>query len=93
MIGNHFFSLYQQIPEYKLVNSSMTLEQFKVIYWWEYIHRLLGRLVGLILYYTFDLFYVQKKVKKNSLISFYLIFFLIFFQGLIGWYMVKEWFI
>ena len=36
------FSLYQQIPEYKLVNSSMTLEQFKVIYWWEYIHRLLN---------------------------------------------------
>ena len=52
------FSLYKQIPEYKLLNSSMTLEQFKTIYWWEYSHRLLGRFVGLfylipLLYFTF----------------------------------------
>ena len=51
------FSLYKKIPEYKLLNSSMTLEQFKTIYWWEYIHRLLGRIVGLLyflplLYFT-----------------------------------------
>ena len=39
------FLLYKEIPEYKLINSSMTLEQFKTIYWWEYIHRLLGRFV------------------------------------------------
>ena len=36
----NFFSLYKQIPEYKLLNSTMSLEQFKVIYWWEYMHRL-----------------------------------------------------
>jgi len=52
------FLLYKQIPEYKLINSSMTLEQFKTIYWWEYIHRLLGRFVGLsylipLLFFTF----------------------------------------
>ena len=41
------FSLYKEIPEYNLLNYSMTLEQFKTIYWWEYIHRLLGRLIGL----------------------------------------------
>ena len=41
------FSLYKQIPEYKLLNSLMTIEQFKTIYWWEYTHRLLGRIVGL----------------------------------------------
>jgi len=76
------FSLYKQIPEYSLLNSSMTLEQFKTIYWWEYVHRLLGRIVGL---FTF-----KKLIKKNSLISFYLILFLIFFQGFIGWYMVKS---
>ena len=84
------FSLYKQIPEYKLINLSMTLEQFKTIYWWEYIHRLLGRFVGLfylipLLYFTF-----KKAIKKNSLISLYLILFLIFIQGFIGWYMVKS---
>ena len=84
------FSLYKQIPEYKLLNSSMTLAQFKTIYWWEYSHRLLGRFVGLfylipLLYFTF-----KKVIKKNSLISLYLILFLIFFQGFIGWYMVKS---
>ena len=84
------FSLYKQIPEYKLLNSSMTLEQFKVIYWWEYTHRLLGRFVGL--FYLIPLFYftIKKVIKKNSLISLYLILFLIFFQGFIGWYMVKS---
>ena len=84
------FSLYKQINEYKMLNSFMTLEQFKVIYWWEYIHRLLGRIVGLfylipLLYFTF-----KKIIQRDSLISFYLIFFLIFFQGVIGWYMVKS---
>ena len=84
------FSLYKQIPEYKLINLSMSLEQFKTIYWWEYTHRLLGRFVGLfylipLLYFTF-----KKVIKKNSLISLYLILFLIFIQGFIGWYMVKS---
>ena len=84
------FSLYKQIPEYKLINLSMTLEQFKTIYWWEYIHRLLGRFVGLfylipLLYFTF-----KKVIKKNSLISLYLILFLIFIQGFMGWYMVES---
>ena len=84
------FSLYKQIPEYKLINLSMTLEQFKTIYWWEYIHRLLGRFVGL--FYLIPLIYItfKKVIKKNSLISLYIILFLIFVQGFIGWYMVKS---
>ena len=53
------FFLYKQIPEYKLLNSSMTLEQFKSIYWWEYIHRLLGRFVGL--FYLIPLLYFTLK--------------------------------
>ena len=82
------FSLYKQIPEYMLLNSSMTLEQFKVIYWWEYVHRLLGRIV--VLFYFIPLLYITSKrlITKNSLISFYLILFLLFLQGFIGWYMV-----
>lgn len=84
------FTLYKQIPEYKLLNSSMSLEQFKTIYWWEYIHRLLGRIIGL--FYLIPLFYftIKKVIKKNSLISLYTILILIFFQGFVGWYMVKS---
>ncbi len=84
------FNLYKLIPEYKLLNSSMTLEEFKSIYWWEYIHRLLGRIIGIfylipLLYFTF-----KKVIKKNSLISLYFILFLIIIQGLVGWYMFKS---
>ena len=84
------FLLYKEIPEYKLINSSMTLEQFKTIYWWEYIHRLLGRFVGLFYFIPLLYFTFKKIIKKNSLISLYLILFLIFIQGYIGWYMVKS---
>tara|TARA_Y100000590_G_scaffold440645_1_gene566293 strand:+ start:3994 stop:5019 length:1026 start_codon:yes stop_codon:yes gene_type:complete len=84
------FSLYKKIPEYKLLNSSMTLEQFKTIYWWEYIHRLLGRFIGLL--YLIPLFYFtyKKVLKKSSIINLYLILFLIFLQGFVGWYMVTS---
>ena len=57
------FELYKEIPEYKLLNFSMTLDQFKFIYWWEYIHRLLGRVIGLL--YIFPLIYFS--YKKTSL--------------------------
>jgi len=84
------FLLYKEIPEYKLENSSMTLEQFKSIFWWEYIHRLLGRFIGLcylipLLYFTF-----KKVLKSNDLLSLYFILILILFQGFIGWYMVMS---
>ena len=84
------FALYKQIPEYKLLNSSMTLEKFKTIFWWEYIHRILGRLVGLFYFIPLFFFTFKKEIKKNSLISLYMILILIFFQGLSGWYMVKS---
>ena len=84
------FLLYKQIPEYKLINLSITLEQFKTIYWWEYIHRLLGRFLGLFYFIPLLYFTFKKVIKKNSLISLYLILFLIFIQGFIGWYMVKS---
>ena len=84
------FSLYKYIPEYKLLNSSMTLDQFKTIYWWEYIHRLLGRFVGLFFLIPLLYFTLKKKIKKNSLISLYLILLLILFQGFIGWFMVRS---
>ena len=55
------FLSYKEIPEYKLLNSTMTLDQFKTIFWWEYIHRLLGRIVGLL--YFIPLFYLTYKKK------------------------------
>jgi cytochrome c oxidase assembly protein subunit 15 len=84
------FSLYKKIPEYSLLNSSMTLDEFKNIYWWEYIHRLLGRIVGLLYLIPLIYFTYKELINKKSLINFYIILFLIFFQGFIGWYMVKS---
>lgn len=87
---NNSFNLYKQIPEYKLINSSMTLDEFKFIYWWEYVHRILGRLIGLL--YIIPLLYFTYKglIKKNSLKSLYFILLLIAAQGTIGWFMVKS---
>jgi len=84
------FSLYKKIPEFYLENPDMTLNEFKVIFWWEYIHRLLGRFIGI--FYILPLFYFtfKKKLKENTLISLYCILFLICIQGFIGWYMVKS---
>ena len=74
------FALYKQIPEYMLLNSSMSLEQYKTIYWWEYIHRLLGRFIGLFYFIPLLYFSFKRVIKRNSLISLYLIFILILFQ-------------
>jgi len=84
------FNLYKKIPEYYLLNSSMTLDEFKVIFWWEYIHRLLGRIIGLFYIIPLIFFTISKKFRPNNLLSLYTIFFLICFQGFIGWYMVSS---
>jgi heme a synthase len=84
------FSLYKEIPEYILENSSMTLDEFKYIYWWEYAHRILGRIIGL--FYLLPLLYftVIKVIKKDFILPFYSILLLILLQGFVGWYMVKS---
>jgi len=84
------FFLYKKIPEYKLINSSMTLDQFKIIYWWEYLHRLLGRAIGLIFMLPLIYLTFKKKLSKKNLFSFYFILFLMLLQGFVGWYMVKS---
>ena len=84
----NYFNLYKQIPEYKLQNFSMSLDEFKIIFWWEWIHRFLGRVIGLA--YLLPLIYFSFKLKFKDLINLYLIFFLICFQGFIGWYMVSS---
>ena len=87
---NNAFSLYKEIPEYKLLNFSMTLNEFKTIYWWEYAHRLLGRLIGILYLLPLIFFTIKKSFSKKLLFSFYFIFFLILLQGFMGWYMVKS---
>ena len=86
----YLFSLYKKIPEFKIINSTMTLNEFKVIFWWEYIHRLLGRLVGLFYLIPLIYFTYKKSIKGNALFFLYTILFLICLQGFIGWYMVLS---
>ena len=83
-----YFDLYKEIPEFKLQNQNMTIYEFKVIFWWEWAHRFLGRLIGIC--FLLPLIYFSLKVKTSKLINLYLIFVLICFQGFLGWYMVKS---
>ncbi len=83
-----YFNLYKEIPEFKLQNYEMTMQEFKVIFWWEWAHRFLGRLIGI--GFLIPLIYFSTKIKISKLLNFYLIFFLICFQGFIGWYMVSS---
>ena len=84
----NYFNLYKKTPEFNLQNYSMTMSEFKIIFWWEWIHRFLGRLIGIC--FLLPLIYFTIKLGFNSLKKFYFIFFLICFQGFIGWYMVSS---
>jgi len=83
-----YFNLYKQIPEFKLQNFNMTISEFKIIFWWEWAHRFLGRLIGIC--FLLPLIYFSFKIKFLKLLNFYFIFFLICFQGFLGWYMVSS---
>jgi len=85
---NIYFKLYKKIPEYTQQNYLMTLQEFKVIFWWEWIHRFLGRLIGILFIIPLIFFTFKESFKK--LFNLYLIFILICFQGFIGWYMVSS---
>ncbi len=84
----NYFNLYKEIPEFKLQNYSMTLSEFKVIFWWEWAHRFLGRLIGI--FFLIPLIYFSIKLGFKKLIKMHFIFLLICFQGFIGWYMVSS---
>ena len=85
---NNYFDLYKKIPEYKLQNYSMTIDEFKIIFWWEWAHRIFGRIIGLT--FLIPLIFFSIKVGFNKLKNLHLIFVLICFQGFLGWYMVKS---
>ena len=83
-----YFDLYKKIPEFKLQNYNMSLQEFKIIFWWEWGHRFLGRVIGIS--YLIPLIYFSFKIRFSKLLNLYFIFFLICFQGFIGWYMVSS---
>jgi len=87
---NFYFSKYKKIPEYQNINYSMTLAEFKVIFYWEYAHRLLARFVGLFTLIPLIIFSLKFKDIKYYSNKYYWIFFLVCLQGFIGWYMVSS---
>jgi heme a synthase len=87
---NTYFDLYKKIPQYKLLNFNMEIEEFKIIFYWEYFHRVLGRFIGLFFLIPLLYFYLNKTINKHYLKLCYLVFILILAQGGIGWYMVKS---
>ena len=84
------FFKYQQSPQYRLMNTHFSLEEFKSIFWWEYIHRLFGRFIGLVFFIPFMYFLIKKKLSFSLFKKLLVIFALGAFQGFLGWYMVKS---
>ena len=84
------FSKYKKIDEFILINSSMTLIEFKYIYFWEWFHRFFARFIGLL--YLIPLIYllIKKQINKKFMIRIFLIGLLLGMQAVIGWYMVKS---
>ena len=85
---NDYFNSYKKIPEFELQNFSMNLNEFKIIFWWEWAHRFFGRLIGLC--FLFPLIFFSIKIGFKRLTNLHIIFLLICFQGFLGWYMVKS---
>ena len=85
-----YFNEYKKIPEFKILNFDMTLDEFKFIFYWEWGHRVLARFIGL--FSIIPLVLIFFIFKKNFLYEkkYYLIFLLVCFQGLIGWFMVSS---
>ena len=87
---NEYFLLYRKIPQYELINKDMTMSNFKIIFYWEYFHRLLGRVIGLFFLIPLVFFYFKRKVLKKYMKICYFVLFLIVLQGTVGWYMVES---
>lgn len=84
------FEMYQQTPEFQKVNSAFGLHDFKNIFWLEYLHRLLGRTIGLVFLVPFLVFVARGYIRRQSWLKYLLMFALGGLQGLLGWYMVKS---
>ena len=84
------FELYKQFPEFQKQNYMFTLAEFKSIFFWEYIHRLLGRLIGLVFIIPFLYFLIKKRLSKKLTLQCIVLLFMGASQGAIGWWMVKS---
>ncbi len=84
------FDNYKQIPQYKLENRGMTLSQFKGIFWWEWSHRLLGRLIGFVFLVPFLWFAWRGAIPKSGYRRMTVLFLLGGLQGFVGWWMVTS---
>ena len=86
----HAFEAYQKIPEYTEIKRGMSLEEFKTIYWWEWAHRFLGRLIGAAFFVPFIIFWLAGYIPRALLPRLAGLFLLGGLQGAVGWYMVKS---
>lgn len=84
------FDKYKLIPQYKLLNSDFTLSDFKFIFFWEFIHRLFGRMIGVVFLLGFIYYYSKKVITKELMPKLLLMFVLGGIQGFLGWYMVSS---
>ncbi|ALJ06729.1 heme A synthase [Pseudalgibacter alginicilyticus] len=84
------FDLYKQYPEYQKLHYHFTLEDFKSIYFWEWLHRLIGRVIGLVFIIPFIYFIATKQLTTATIKKCIILLVLGGFQGFLGWYMVKS---
>jgi cytochrome c oxidase assembly protein subunit 15 len=84
------FALYQQIPEFQQLRPDMTLEEFKGIFWWEYLHRLWGRLIGVAFAAGFLLLLLRRQIRRSLAPHLIAMFVLGGLQGALGWFMVQS---
>lgn len=84
------FDQYKNYPEYQKINQHMDMEGFKRIYFWEYFHRLFGRLIGLVFFFPFIYFLIKKRLQPSQIKKYSIAFILGGMQGILGWYMVKS---
>ena len=84
------FLKYQQFPEYQKTNFDMTLEEFKPIFMYEYLHRMLGRFIGILFVIPFLFFFISKRIRPGLTPKLLLLLSLGASQGLLGWYMVQS---
>ncbi len=90
MEWNEAFDLYKQYPEYQKLNYGMSLEEFKDIYFWEWIHRVIGRFIGLVFIIPFIYFLIRKQLSRPTIKKAIILLIMGSFQGFLGWYMVKS---
>ncbi|MCX5493646.1 COX15/CtaA family protein [Kaistia dalseonensis] len=84
------FAKYQQIPQYEMLNKGMTLDAFKSIFWWEWGHRLLGRLIGVVFFVPFVLLWLTGRIERKLVPPLLGLFVLGGLQGAVGWWMVAS---